>query len=69
MLNMEKERTFHLFRVPNHWTNNQIKELSEKLSEALKNKQGLIAKKEVEYTPIPLIEGEMFEVKRFREVI
>ena len=66
---MVKKRTFHLFRVPNHWTNDQIKELVEKLSEALKSKMGLITKKEVEYTPIPLTEEEMFEVKRFREVI
>ena len=63
----KKNRVVHLFTVPKHWNQKQIRTVGQQLYESLNEgdgKSAIITKSNIIYTPIVLEEGDTFEVKR-----
>lgn len=56
-----KEKTIHFFRVPNEWNQEKIKDFIEEIKK-LDKRQCMVSRKEVQYIPIELKEGDKIRI-------
>ena len=60
-----KSKTLHLFSVPTDWTRHQIEQFADSMANAVNSDDthGIITRKDIDYTPLVIEEGNMVEIK------